>query len=295
MVDSELKATSSSRSRESAHRVQFYEADSFLLEALSDLVGDSLVAGDSSVVIATRAHREGLEAGLRARGLDLDALRDQGRYVALDAAETLAAFMVDDFPDAARFRKIIGEVIERAIKKSESRHVYAYGEMVALLLTDGKGDALVRLERLWNELGNELSFSLCCGYPLKQFSINPDEPLFLKICAEHSQGVPAESYTEPGSSDDRLRSVSYLQHKAQMLEVEKPEREKAERSVSLRQTELADFLNNAAEGLQQVGPDARIIWANPAQLRMLGYSADEYIGHRLPHFYGASALFGQVS
>src|SRR5260370_2202830 len=164
--------------------------------------------------------------------------------------------MVDDFRDAAHIRKIIGEVIEREIKKSESRHVYAYGEMVALLLADGKGDALVRLERLWNELGHELSFSLCCGYPLKQFSNNPDEPLFLKICAEHSQVVPAESYTEPGSSDDRLRSVSYLQHKAQMLEGEKSEREKAERSVSLLPKDPPAFLKNAAQHLPQVAPHA---------------------------------------
>jgi PAS domain S-box-containing protein len=279
------KAASGSSGRESAHRVQFYEADSFLIEALSGLIGNSLVAGDSGVVIATRAHREGLEQGLRARGVDVDSIRRLGRYVAIDAAETLAKFMVDDLPDEARFREVVGKVIERALEKSESRHVYAYGEMVALLLADGKGDALVRLERLWNELANELPFALCCGYPLKQFSNYPDEPLFLKICAEHSQVVPAESYMELASPDERLRSVSYLQHKAQMLEREQSERVEAERFLSLRQKELADFLENAAEGVQQVGPDATILWANPAQLRKLGYSADEYIGHPLSDFY----------
>ena len=288
MIDSHpggLGASSPPSRRESAHRVQFYEADSFLIEALSQLIGDSIVAGDSCVVIATGVHRDGLEQGLRARGVDVDSLRKRGRYVALDAAETLAKFMVDDLPDEARFREVVGEVIERALENSESRHVYAYGEMVALLLADGKGDALVRLERLWNELANELRFALCCGYPLKQFSNNSDEPLFLKICAEHSQVVPAESYTELASSEERLRSVSYLQHKAQMLEREQSERVEAERFLSLRQKELADFLENAAEGVQQVGPDATILWANPAQLRLLGYSADEYVGHPLSDFY----------
>jgi PAS domain S-box-containing protein len=270
---------------ESAHLVQFYEADSFLLDALSRLIGDGLVAGDSSVVIATKAHRAGLEEALRARGLDPDALRKQGRYITLDAAETLASFMVNDFPDENRFRNVVSEVIKRAIEKSESRHVCAYGEMVALLFADGKGDALLRLEELWNALGKELPFSLCCGYPLKQFSNRPDEPLFLKICSEHSHVVPAESYTELASPDDRLRSVTYLQNKAQMLEGEKSERKKAEKSLSLRQKELADFLQNAAEGLHQVGPDARILWANPSQLRLLGYSADEYIGHQLADFF----------
>src|SRR6266851_2864329 len=152
--DSEESAASPSSARESAHLVQFYEADSFLLEALSRLIGDSLIA----------------------------------------------------------------DAIKRALEKSESRHVCVYGEMVALLFAEGKGDALLRLEELWNALGKELPFSLCCGYPFKQFSNRPDEPLFLKICAEHSHVVPAESYTELANPDDRLRSITYLQNKVQMLE-----------------------------------------------------------------------------
>src|ERR1700682_1275999 len=167
--DADESAALSPSTRESAHLVQFYEADSFLLEALSRLVGDSLVAGDSGVVIATRAHRDGLEEELRRRGLDLDALRSQGRYVALDAAGTLASFMVDDFPDEDCFRHVRAEGIKRAIENSESRHACAYGEMVALLFADGKGDALLRLEELWNALGRELRFSLCCCFPNTPF------------------------------------------------------------------------------------------------------------------------------
>ncbi len=291
--DSEESAASPSSARESAHLVQFYEADSFLLEALSRLIGDSLVAGDSGVVIATKAHRDGLEEALCTRGLDPDALRKQGRYIALDAADTLASFMMDDFPDEERFRNVIADVIKRALEKSESRHVCVYGEMVALLFAEGKGDALLRLEELWNALGKELPFSLCCGYPFKQFSNRPDEPLFLKICAEHSHVVPAESYTELANPDERLRSITYLQHKAQMLESEKSGRKEAEKSLSLRQKELADFLENAAEGLHQVGPDARILWANPSQLRLLGYSADEYVGHKLADFFVNRDLFDE--
>ena len=289
--DSGESASPPVSARESAHLVQFYEADSFLLEALSRLIGDGLVAGDSSVVIATKAHRDGLEAGLKARDLDTDALRILGRYVVLDAADTLASLMIDDFPDEDRFRNVIAAAIKDALAKSDSHHVCAYGEMVALLFVDGKADALLRLEELWNALGKELPFSLCCGYPLKQFSNRPDEPLFLKICSEHTHVVPAESYTELASPDDRLRSVTYLQHKAQMLEGEKSGRKQAEKSLSLRQKELADFLENAAEGLHQVGPDARILWANSSQLRLLGYSVDEYVGHHLADFFVQRDLF----
>jgi PAS domain S-box-containing protein len=288
---SDESATSPPSARESAHLVQFYEADSFLLEALSRLIGDGLASGDSGIVIATKAHRDGLEEALSARGLDLDTLRSSGRYVALDAAETLASLMVNDFPDEDRFRDVIGDIVKRAIEKSESHHVSAYGEMVALLFAEGKGDALLRLEGLWSALGKDLPFSLCCGYPLNQFSNHPDEPLFLKICAEHSHVAPAESYTELASPDDRRRSITRLQYKAQMLEREKSGRKQAEKSLSLREKELTDFLENAAEGIHQVGPDARILWANPAQLRMLGYSADDYVGHHLADFFVQRDLF----
>ena len=63
----------------SEHFVQFYEADAFLLDALGDFIGMALRAGDAGVVIATPAHREGLEERLRAGGLDVDAARAGGR------------------------------------------------------------------------------------------------------------------------------------------------------------------------------------------------------------------------
>ena len=43
-----------------AHVVQFYAEDAFLLDKLSRFAGTALGAGDSAVVIATKAHRDGL-------------------------------------------------------------------------------------------------------------------------------------------------------------------------------------------------------------------------------------------
>jgi hypothetical protein len=44
----------------SAHVVQFYEDDSFLVETMSRLIGNALSAGNAVVVIATGPHRDGL-------------------------------------------------------------------------------------------------------------------------------------------------------------------------------------------------------------------------------------------
>jgi PAS domain S-box-containing protein len=54
---------------------------------------------------------------------------------------------------------------------------------------------------------------------------------------------------------------------------------------------LADILENAVEGVQQVGPDQTILWTNKALLKLLGYAADEYVGHPLGDFHVHQHVF----
>jgi PAS domain S-box-containing protein len=56
-------------------------------------------------------------------------------------------------------------------------------------------------------------------------------------------------------------------------------------SARQRSGELEEFLEHAAEGLHMVGPDGTILWANDAELRMLGYSRDEYVGRKIGEFH----------
>ncbi len=144
------------------HFVQFYESDEFLLNAASSYIGAGLGAGAACIVIATKDHRQGLEKLLRANGLDLSVVRRQGKYFALDAQETLARFMVDGAPDPALFTRVIGDQIAQAAKNG--RRVHVFGEMVALLWTEGNYDAAIAVEALWNELRSTTpSFSLFCA------------------------------------------------------------------------------------------------------------------------------------
>src|SRR5690242_20763942 len=46
-------------------------------------------------------------------------------------------------------------------------------------------------------------------------------------------------------------------------------------------TELRDFVENILVPLHWVGPDGIIIWANRAELDLLGYTRDEYIGRHI--------------
>ncbi|MEA2559744.1 MAG: hypothetical protein QOH06_1248 [Acidobacteriota bacterium] len=260
------------------HFVQFYEEDEFLLDEVSGFLDAGLQAGSVGLVIATPQHREGLDR--RLEGL----ARDQSRYVALDAASTLSKFMLDGYPDAQLFENVIGSALQRA-SRNGTRHVHAFGEMVSLLWAEGNHEAAVRLEELWNALAASHAFSLLCAYPMDGFHDVEHGSSFLHICDAHSQVRPAESFSRPDGVDELHRQVAALQQKAAALEIEVARRKEAERILHRREKELSDFMENAVEGLHQVGTDQKILWANTAELEMLGYEPDEYVGHRITEFH----------
>jgi len=165
--------------------VQFYANDGQLLDLLTRFVGTALITGDVSIVIATKAHRDGLAKRLKARGLDVAVPRDQGRFIALDADTTLGKFTVNGQLDRERFRQVIGGVIEPLGSNGERRRIAAFGEIVALLWAAGKPESAIRLEDMWNELAQDYAFTLCCAYPMNGFANRHAAP-FMKICAAHS-------------------------------------------------------------------------------------------------------------
>jgi diguanylate cyclase (GGDEF)-like protein/PAS domain S-box-containing protein len=53
----------------------------------------------------------------------------------------------------------------------------------------------------------------------------------------------------------------------------------------LQREELIDFFDNAPVPLHWVAEDGRILWANRAELELLGYSSEEYIGRNIAEFH----------
>jgi signal transduction histidine kinase/ActR/RegA family two-component response regulator len=204
------------------HFVQFYEADGFLLNSLGGFIGNAISAGDGAIVVATKAHRDGLDELLHANGLDVSGAKSRGRYVSLDAAETLSKFMVDGAPQPDRFQEVLGNVIS-SVTDGRSR-IRAFGEMVALLWAEGNHAGAIRLEELWNDLQKSHSFSLFCAYPMNgligERLIEPTS----SVCKVHSRVIPAESYWDLSDPDARLRAIAILQQKAESLESEIKER-----------------------------------------------------------------------
>jgi PAS domain S-box-containing protein len=58
--------------------------------------------------------------------------------------------------------------------------------------------------------------------------------------------------------------------------------------------ELRDFVENAAVAMHWVAQDGTILWANNAELKLLGYSREEYIGHSIVEFHADEPVIQDI-
>ena len=92
--------------------------------------------------------------------------------------------MVNDWPNEQRFHEVVGNLLAQA----DGRHLWvrAFGEMVAVLWAEGRQEAALHLEKLWNRLSERYSFSLYCAYPTRAFDKAVTHTRFKDICTEHT-------------------------------------------------------------------------------------------------------------
>jgi anti-sigma regulatory factor (Ser/Thr protein kinase) len=171
------------------HVVHFYEHDDDLTKAVGRYLGEAMAGHETSIVIATDAHRRAFEREMAAAGLDVADAAARGALVLLDASDTMSRFLIDERPDRRLFMEVVGGLIHRAT--SSGRGVRAYGEMVALLWDAGHVNAALELEDLWNELAGEERFSLLCAYPRASVGRSADADAFAHVCRLHSAVLPS--------------------------------------------------------------------------------------------------------
>lgn len=291
-MSTELEHTSPTRSQWPAapeHTVQFYADDDFLVKQISHYVSEGLTTGGACVVIATENHRERLEQRLVREGLDLIAASEEGTYIALDAALTLAQFMTEGSLDDEMFRRVVGGIIAQAAysygKDSRPRHVRAFGEMVALLWAADDHAGAIRLEDMWNELRESDAsppFSLCCAYPMSDFASEAHEQAFREICATHTQVIPDERYSALTDPEERLRAVTLLQQQASSLAGETAGRKAAEERVRISEHLYRHLFEASTEGILVVDPATHaIIEANQVVADLLSSTPAQLIGRNL--------------
>lgn len=169
------------------HSVYFYDHDEALISHLRSIVVSSIEAGRSVLVVCTPEHRQQLQVSLNESGIMTAAL-NKNRFQLLDAKATLSEFMVEDRLSSEKFSKCIGQTIRRAKESAANAQsgVTVFGEMVAVLWSEGKQSIALDLERLWNGLLAEGTFQLHCAYPRRILKENTSGVAAKAICDEHS-------------------------------------------------------------------------------------------------------------
>ncbi|MCT9126848.1 ATP-binding protein [Cupriavidus gilardii] len=268
---------------DTSHMVRFYDEDSILVADVREFADEALRCGGSAILIATEEHLDALLPLLRGLGPGRD---DRpwytGNLITLPAQATLDRFMVDGWPDEQRFLASVGELVAAEARRAPPLH--AFGEMVALLCEQGMHDAALRLEELWNDLIRRHGFRLLCAYPHRVFASDEQARHFRCVCDVHTHFYATAAGKSADIADSALRAAVW-QQKALALENEVKRLREAESTLRRREIELTDFLDNAAEGVHRVAADGTILWANRAELEMLGYRYDEYVGRPITDFH----------
>ena len=171
-----------------SHEVEFYSDDASFLVGFTCFIEVALLGGKAVIVVATQSHQKSLLHRLQERGANIAAAVEQGRYLSLDVAETLSTFMVNDLPDPARFLKVAGNLVAAAATaaKGEPPRVAACGECAPTLWAQGKADAAIQLEHLWDEIARTCEVDILCGYILESFQREQENHMYERICAVHS-------------------------------------------------------------------------------------------------------------
>lgn len=229
------------------HEVQFYFDDRFLIRSLSELIEEALLAGSSAIVVATPSHRDSLAEELGRAGINVAAMAERGRYLALDADQTLAQFTVEGTLDKSRFEQLIGEIISCSAAAAPSKKVIVFGEMVMLLWQRGQAKTALQLEDFWNDLAKRHSFHLRCAYHLPSFDREVHTELFSRICGAHHAVIPAEGYTSVADENERLRTVARLQQTEQVVKKEAEDRKAAQAQTLEVQSRNQKLLNEVRQ------------------------------------------------
>jgi DNA-binding NarL/FixJ family response regulator len=170
------------------HEVAFYAGDSSVVDGYARFIESSLEGGNAVIVVVTESHRASLLPKLEAEGVDVPAAVKQGRFILLDAADTLSRLTVNDMPDPVRCKKLVGDLVMTVAKSMKGEHswIALCGEIAPTLLSKGNVEGAIKLEQLWEEITRGYGVHTLCGYPSSAFPDFDADPVFQRICAEHT-------------------------------------------------------------------------------------------------------------
>lgn len=187
------------------HNVYFYDNEELISAQVSWRLYQSLRAGRRCLLLTSRARRLALTNLLTRLGADVQRAEREGRWLTLDAhavmrpllgrrSEPLDCPMAEGWLRAVLMKAGAPALPEHAVTAATRLHtltspapVYAFNEVVGLMVEAGRSDLALELESVWNALGRQFAFDLDCAYPIEALAAADSAPTFAAICRAHHE------------------------------------------------------------------------------------------------------------
>jgi PAS domain S-box-containing protein len=259
----------------------FCKDDRLLLTQAVEHLGDGLRAGDKVVAIVNPSRVQRLLSLLTSKGHSVERLQLAAQLVVVDAHEVLGGFSSDDAGAMESLEERVAELVADNLEcLGEGQLLYVYNELPAALWERGARLAAVEAEGVWKALQR------CHGERLRGSHAIAG---FFK--SSHPAGVhTSQLASTPPSAEELAQRADIEEAFGEALAKSRTALRSARRSEEL----LSDFVENGALGLHRVSANGTILWANRAELELLGYSSEEYIGHSIAEFHADAATIQDI-
>lgn len=168
----------------SEHIVQFFDSDESRAECVAGFLAEGIANREPAIIVAKPKNWTATLAQLADRGVPVQRAIDEGMVVVKDADETLKRICRNGVPDASAFQNVVGKAVGGLALRGG--RVRAYGEMVDMLAESGELADAIKLETLWNRIGERTPFLLLCGYAAAHFVATATHRALRDICSAHS-------------------------------------------------------------------------------------------------------------
>jgi len=168
------------------HQIHFYPDEPSLVNGLAHVMAKALQADKAVIAILTERHRLEIIHLLESRRIAVEAMRSEGRFICLDAAEIMRDCVVNGRLDAPRMFDSALEIIESLREAYPDAGIVACGEGAGVLCAQGHGQAAVQMEKLWDAMGRRFSLELFCAYLMAGDTRSLNSQDYQQLLAVHS-------------------------------------------------------------------------------------------------------------
>ena len=170
------------------HEVASYRDDSSFVDGFSRFIETAVKKGNPAIAIVTEAHRNSILRQLQAWNGNVAIGMQDGLCISVDVDDALSTLMVNDWPDATRLFQWAGNLIRKAASAATRQfpRVAICGECAPMLWAQGKSDAAIQLERLWDTIAGSHAVDILCGYSFAALRQSENSHIFNRIRVVHS-------------------------------------------------------------------------------------------------------------